>query len=184
MIPRTIESFPSFLLSVAEIHADTLNTSVLVSIWPESSLGDSQLSEDLLYVSGNADILVGDGDIMRLGQFPGALLLLPSIEVLADGISRMRTRQRKIEVILVGDTPSMWLVARKIGMRSGLVASYRGAETGLITSEEFDVACEGAVAEFFAWVCQRRPFVTWSTSATQIAEAVARTWPRVTKALA
>ena len=151
-----------------------------ISVAPDSA--NPGPLDDLQYITGNIDLLVDDDDILRLGQFAGALLLLPSIDVLADGVARMRSGQKTVEVILIGDTSSLWLIQKKIDGRTGLIAAHKGAETRPVLPEEFDAACERAIVEFFVWLCRARPRSTWDSSATQIANAVKSVWPKIAQA--
>jgi hypothetical protein len=98
---------------------------------------------------GNIDILVGD-DLTTVGTFDGALILWPSLEALCDGIEQMRDGQTTIEIVLVGDTPSLWIITRRY--RSGAVTTltYRGHETRAILPAALDRACGQAIAEYVA----------------------------------
>ncbi len=57
-----------------------MGTPVLASIPIDNDALAQGIDGDLLYLSGNIEILVGDS-MMTIGQFPGALLLLPSLEI-------------------------------------------------------------------------------------------------------
>src|SRR4051812_29279506 len=116
---------------------DTLPERILVdiSLDEESVHGRPQ---DPLYWRGNMDFLVGE-TLLHVGPFPGALLILPSIEALADGVARVRRDEHLVEVLLVGDSPSMWLAKRKGGKSTGVAIVYQDGETQAVPVRALDV---------------------------------------------
>jgi hypothetical protein len=119
---------------------------ILISIRAEPELG-ADLPEDLLYLSGNMEILVGDC-MLVVGVFPGAILLLPSIDALADATRKVRDGHKAIEIILVGDTGSLWIFERKRVHSVGISFAYRSIETDPVTRSEIDSALEQSVLDF------------------------------------
>jgi hypothetical protein len=155
---------------------------VLASITLDKDALAQDIGGDLLYLSGNIELLVGDS-MMSLGQFPGALLLLPSLEVLASGMMRMRARHKTIEVVLVGDSTSLWILERTCGADSGIVLSHRGAETGLMRRDDLENAFGDAISAFLEFILARRSASTWGVSAMQIVESIAQVWPSAARAI-
>ncbi len=95
----------------------------------------------------------------------------------------MRERHKTIEVILVGDATSLWILERTRGADSGVVLSYRGAETGLMRRDDLEKAIGDAVSEFLGLVHARRSASTWGASAMQIVEAITRVWPSAARGI-
>lgn len=149
---------------------------VLANVLLEAALQSQVDNGDLLCLWGNIEILAGD-TLMVLGQFPGALLLLPSIEDLASAMTRMRAGHKTIEVALVGDTTSLWILERTHGAQGGVVLAHRGVEAGPIHRDDLEKALGDAVQAFLEVILARRSAATWGASAVQIVESVALVWP-------
>jgi hypothetical protein len=153
---------------------------VLANVLLDADSLDSIEDSDLLCLRGNVEILGGD-TVMVLGQFTSALLLLPSIEDLASGIARLRKGHKTIEVTLVGDTTSLWILERKHGATGGVVLAHRGAELGPIHRDDLEKALGDAVLTFLDGILARRGASSWGASAIQIVESVAEVWPGVAR---
>jgi hypothetical protein len=137
---------------------------------------DDPLQPDLLYLNGNIEIMVDD-ELIVVGPFEGALLLLPSLEVLALGVLRLRDLHSRVEFILVGDTPSLWLIGKPPPRSETVEIHYRQQKTRPVLRTEFDAACERAVAEFLSWLEAQRPVSTWSSETKHMRQMLVTTWP-------
>jgi hypothetical protein len=116
---------------------------VLVEFSVDSLPDKEKDGGDPLYACGNISVLVDD-DLIQVGSFPGALLLLSTLENLATGVGRMRRGDKTIEVSMVGDSPALWIMERRVGGVHGISLAYREAETALVSGLDFDRACESA----------------------------------------
>jgi hypothetical protein len=116
--------------------------SILVDISFDESVRDRP--RDPLYWRGNVEILV-ENTLISIGQFPGALILLPSIEGLVDAVTRLRRGERQIDVAMVGDTVSTWFVERKRRGTSGVAIICRDTETAVVPATDLDASCGDAV---------------------------------------
>ena len=137
---------------------------------------DDPLQSDILLLRGNIEILVNDS-LLVVGPFEGALLLLPSIEVLALSVLRLRDLHSRVEVLVVGDSPSLWLVGKPPPKSETVEIAYRQVKLGPVLRTEFDAACEHAVSEFLQWLEGQRPRSTWSSDAQNIRRTVGLAWP-------
>jgi hypothetical protein len=157
-----------------------MHSPVLASIVLDADSLNEGINGDLLYLSGNIELLVGDA-LTLVGQYPGALLLLPSIEALAAGMTRMREGHKTIEVVLVGDTTSLWIMARSRHSDGAVSLAYRSAETTLMLRDDLEKALGDAVQAFLEVILARRPASTWGASAMQIVESIAHVWPEAVR---
>lgn len=137
---------------------------------------DDPHQPDLLYLRGNFEFLVGDS-LLVVGPFEGALLLLPSLETLALGVLRLRDLHSRVEILVVGDSPSLWLIGKPPPKSETIEIGYRQEKLGPVRRSEFDAACESAVTEFLNWLEGQRPLSTWSSDAQSIRRTLGLTWP-------
>jgi hypothetical protein len=143
---------------------------VLVDI-PVAELPDAVLDKgDPLYVTGNIDFLVDDY-FLRVGPFIGALLLLPTLEKLAEGMTRVRRGDMKIEVALVGDATSFWINTPQRANSSDVSICYLRKTTPFVSRAALDTACECAVRNFLLYLHEKGVLreapphvVTWLTT--------------------
>jgi hypothetical protein len=123
---------------------------ILVDIAVESLPNADKDRGDPMYATGNLDFLVDD-TLVRIGQFEGALLLLPTLEILASGISRMRRGDLTVEVAVVGDSTPFWIATQKrVPERAFIV--HREMKTPLVDKPDLDRECEGAAGTFLAFM--------------------------------
>jgi hypothetical protein len=137
---------------------------------------DDPLAPDLLLLRGNLEMMV-DESLLVVGSFDGALVLLPSLEVLASGVLRLRDLHSRVELVLVGDTPSLWLVGKPPPKSETVEILYRRERLGPVTRTAFDAACERAIADFLQWLDGQRPRSTWPSEALSIRHMLGLTWP-------
>ena len=90
---------------------------------------------------------------------------------------RIREGHKTIEVVLVGDTTSLWILERKLGAQGGVVLVHRGAESGPIHRDDLEKALGDAVQAFLEVILAHRSASTWGASAVQIVESIALAWP-------
>lgn len=153
-------------------HRDAHVEPVLMAI---TSKDDPQ-TPDLLYLNGNIEIMVGDSVIV-VGPFEGALLLLPSLEALAIAVLRLRDLHSRVEVVVVGDSPSLWLVGKPPPKSDTVEIHYRQQKSGPVLRTAFDTACEQAIKDFLSWLEEERPSSTWSSEAQHIRQTLITVWP-------
>jgi hypothetical protein len=137
---------------------------------------DDPLAPDLLLLRGNIEMMVDDS-LLVVGPFEGALLLLPSLEELAVAVLRLRDLHSRVEIVLVGDTPSLWLIGKPPPKSETVEIVYKQQRLGPVLRTAFDAACERAVAEFLQWLEAQRPRSTWPSDALKIRHALGLTWP-------
>jgi hypothetical protein len=140
---------------------------------------DDPLQPDLLYLRGNIEIMVEDS-VLVVGPFEGALLLLPSLEALALGVLRLRDLHSRVEIVVVGDSPSLWLMGKPPPNSATVEIHYRQEKLGPVSRTAFDAASERAVGEFLQWLEGQRPRSTWSTDAQSIRHTLGLAWPSLT----
>ncbi len=135
--------------------------------------------DDLLYLSGTIDVLAED-TLVVLGPFEGALLLLPTIDVLANGIRDVRAGHRTIEIVLVGDANSLWLVEKR-GQHEHMTIIHCDIRTAHVSRDEIDQAFGQAIAEFLETLTASRPVHSWHHEALRILDNVIFTWPSISR---
>jgi hypothetical protein len=149
---------------------------ILVDI-PVAELPDPVLDKgDPIYVTGNIDFLADDS-FLRVGPFAGALLLLPTLEALAIGMTRVRRGDTRVEIRLVGDATAFWVDTPRGADPAGVSIIYRRAQTPLVSRASLDTACEGAVHDFLLYLHERDVLRGAPPHVVTLLTTVVSTWP-------
>jgi hypothetical protein len=132
-------------------------------------------SLDPLMLRGNIELLTGD-DLMTVGLFDGSLLLLPSLHALAAAIRQLRTAGTNVEIVLVGDSPSLWLV-RDLKHMSHVMVSFQGTQTPPVSTASLDDAARDAAYELLRGILDAYPLGRWPSHATETFNELVSVWP-------
>ncbi|XYH96523.1 hypothetical protein ACMHYB_53555 [Sorangium sp. So ce1128] len=128
-------------------------------------------------LTGTIDVLTGD-NLTRIGQFDDSILLLLSLERLADGIEQLRTAGTNIKIVLPGNTPPVHLV-RSLKDMSHVHVDCGGACTAAVTTHALDDATRDAASEFVAAVAGAVPPSHWPEQARKIFDRLTIIWPEL-----
>jgi hypothetical protein len=123
---------------------------ILVDVAVESLPNADMDRGDPMYATGNIDFLIDD-TLVRVGQFEGALLLLPTLEIMASGISRMRCGDLTVEVAVVGDSTPFWIVTPRHASKSAFIV-HRNMKTPIFDKTDLDRECEDAAIRFLSFM--------------------------------
>lgn len=151
---------------------------LLVGFEPDE---DSRRAVDALPMDelcGNVDMIC-DSHYLRIGQFAGAVLLLPTISELATAVLKLRRGDSYVEAQIIGDSPSLWFVSRKHGSVKGIAIVYRDAEIGILSRDEVDAAFEHGVEDFIRALHATRPMSSWGRVGHEVSASVAVCWPNL-----
>lgn len=109
--------------------------------------------------------------------------MLPSLEVLADGVARLRRQETIIELTFVGDAPSLWFTEKKVDGERGVVAAYRAFRTALTSRQALDAACGEAVGRFFETLSSQVSLADVEAPIRKMLSTSVVVWPHLSKFL-
>jgi hypothetical protein len=147
---------------------------VLVDI----STVDAASEPDPMCWNGNIDVLVGE-TLLRIGPSRGSLLVLPSLEVLADAVVRLRGVERSVEMTFAGDTSSLRMTRQDPDEAHVATVSYRGEQSLEVEVTKIDEACRDAVLQFFKSLSPEQRLALRSEDAMRTLAAVTSVWPEL-----
>jgi len=180
---RSMARFPIMDSSeLIEVAVDTENDNarlrlatrshVLVDISSENAAAE----RDSMRWTGNVDVLV-DETLFSFGPSRGSLLLLTSLQELADAIRRLRDGARAVSTTLTGDTASLRFVRSTSGGVHAAVVVYRAVESTPVPVPELDAACCDAVRCFLNSVPPEQYAQLNSEQAAKVLQVISTTWP-------
>jgi hypothetical protein len=108
---------------------------------------------------------------------------MPSVEALADAVARVRRGEKSIEVLLVGDAPSLWFIEREARGFIGFTIRYRKLQTAPVPVEELDAACRDAVQAVFRQLWEYIDRLRWHTELARILDVIISVWPELSSVL-
>jgi hypothetical protein len=166
-------------------------TDVIVSISASREWGDELERAkrggalDLHLLAGNIEILASEF-FVTIGPFEGALILLPTIEVVARAFTQIRGGGPRIEIPLIGDDTSVWMLRKSVKDLTHVVLAYRGTQSPPIATAALDQATREAVDEFLKGLLEAFPLRRWTREEVSVLEYVVTVWPelQVSKMLA
>lgn len=150
-------------------------SSLLVHVRPEPKGLVIAKSSPALYADLRGVIeLLGDDNLLTIGQFESAVFLLPDLAAIADGIAKFRDGGLRIQITLL-ESPPLWLV-RPRSRQDAVELRHRG---GVISCRDFkmvDEALELAAFEFLQWLAEARPHGNVDEESQCAIEAIASVW--------
>ena len=184
---RAMARFPIVDSSeVVEVIADTEDDAeVLQPATPSRMLVDisseNAASEpDPMRWNGNIDMLVDD-TLFSIGQGRGSILVLPSLNPLAEAIGRLRQGSRVVATTLSGDTSSLRFVRTTSGGIHAASVAYRGVKSTAVPVAELDTACGDAVRRFLTGLSPEQSAALKREQAAKLLGFIGSIWPWVNR---